>query len=88
MNIKQIVEQPISFQPYSVELNITGEREVCTLTRGVWNIVDTGAFFAYECDAVAVGEVYACNICGRWAMYTSNNGCENCFSPIVPRIFS
>jgi len=76
---KTIIEQPIPMKAYFVERDHDGTREVCTLTRGVWNIAYTGKFFAYECDSVAVAEAKECECCGIFAMHTSSNGCENCF---------
>jgi len=70
---------------YFVESNKTGKRDVCTLTRGTWNKVDTGAFFSYEHTAIVVKKAEKCD-CGNWAMYPSKFGtqeeyevfCENC----------
>lgn len=85
MNEKVIIENPEPLRLYFVEHNETGERDVCSLVRGVWNRVhlENGKlFFAYQSQAVAVSEAYPCENCGKWCMYPmsfkNHSHCENC----------
>ena len=42
------------------------DSEVCTYTRGVWNVIGTGRFFAYESDATMDCEAIKCSECDGW----------------------
>jgi len=66
------------FAAYLVTRNSDGQDAACTLTRGVWNVVDTGKFFAYEQDAYVEGEAFMCSNCSEWTIYPFNGLCPTC----------
>lgn len=77
MDIKlEITPEP--FKAYEVTRNDTGASECCILSRGTWNVVETGKFFAYEHEAYVEGEVSKCSQCGKWEMFAIGKRCQEC----------
>lgn len=87
MNENPQLESEIEYKlgkVYLVERNSDGARLACTYLRGNWNTVEKHEklFFASEANSLCVGEATRCWQCKEYDIYTSSNGCSNCWQDI------
>ena len=80
MNIAKDIEVQQG-EGYIVERDEDGAAMGCTLTRGTWNVISTGAFFAYEIEATVRGVAEQCADCGEWVLYLMSGKCAECLEP-------
>lgn len=69
---------PLVGKAYFVFNDKTQETAVCTITRGVWHVANTGKFFAYEQNATIEGEAFKCVECGAYCFYPIRGVCQTC----------